>query len=319
MWLAYRTPDNKIFLGQRHKHNADNVDCKTEYNVIDLSCNPATMAKSVFPPALCGFNDKMYLAWKPEEPNVIKYQRTDGSLRFDPKPPLTVPAENIVAGPVLARTSTTLYLSWLAGPARPDGSYDIYLSESTDGETFETFNYSKSNKHARTHCPPCFSACGEVLTIYWINGCKVHSGEVNPDDTEFDTHETYATPKVYDFEKIYCHAMQNVTPSVHSKHPIAIACAYGDNKRWLVVTTSDDKVWILPPRGDTPLYTLTDSSAQASSAMRVGAAFVEISPERRQVFINWKDKSDENYRECRIRSHGGNILISELSNSLGTP
>jgi len=118
MWLAYRTPDNKIFLGQRHKHNADNVDCKTEYNVIDLSCNPATMAKSVFPPALCGFNDKMYLAWKPEEPNVIKYQRTDGSLRFDPKPPLTVPAENIVAGPVLARTSTTLYLSWLAGPAR---------------------------------------------------------------------------------------------------------------------------------------------------------------------------------------------------------
>src|SRR5277367_3516793 len=102
MWLAYRTADNKIFLGQRHKHNADNVDCKTEYSVIDLSCNPATRAKSVFPPALCGFEFdntcKMYLAWKPEEPNVIKYQCTDGSIRFNPAPS-TVPAENIVAGP----------------------------------------------------------------------------------------------------------------------------------------------------------------------------------------------------------------------------
>lgn len=327
MWLAYRTPENKIFLGQRHKHLADNRDCRTEYSVIDLSCNPATMAESKFAPSLCGFDtpcpsgveQKMYLAWKPENSDVIKYQRTDSSLHFEFPAPKIVEAEHIVAGPVLATTSNAIWLCWLAGPAYPDGTYDIYLSESSDGIKFDTFNYSKPNRHARTRYPPCFSARNDVLIIHWINGCKVHSGEVNPDDTEFDTH---GAPKLYDFEKIYSHpdyAMRQGTSGYYENKvpvPIGIACAYADNKRWLVVTTSDDQVWVLPPHGDTPCYTLTAAPAEVKSAERVGAAFVEITPERRQVFINWKDEASKNYRECRIRSHDGDIKYSGLSNSL---
>jgi len=310
LWIGYRNDKNKVFLGERTKQHADKDENRPEYKVVDLGDNPATFAHSRFSPSLHGFRsssllgspDFLYIAWKPEEPDVIKYQRSDAKIRFDFPEALTVEAKDIVSAPVLAVTSSEIWLSWLAGPSKPDGTYDIWLAESTDGKSWDSFNYSRQNRHAHTSYPPAFSARGDVLTIHWIDGTKVHSAEINPDETEFDTQARPPYPKVYDFTTIGDYGAE----TFRHTFPIGVAAAYGDDKRWLFVTTSDDKIWVLPPKHDGQVYALTDTPADAKSKHRAGAAFVELSPDRRNIFVTWKDDRDKNYREAKIHSVGGN-------------
>jgi len=299
VWLSYRTADNKIFLGKRPKEHTAHPGYTPEYKVVNLASNPAAMATSSRSPALCPFKEKLYLAWKPEDANVIKYQRTDGETHLEFGLPYMLRADHMVSGPVIGSTTRQIFFSWLAGPERQDGTYDIWIAESTDGNSFDAFNYSRQNIHAHSRYPPCFSARGDVMAIHWIHGTKVFRAEINPDDTEYDA-ANLPEPHVIDFATIG-QPKQDVSSATNLPHPylfpIGIACAYGENRRWLVVTRSDDTVWIVPPKGG-EFYTLT--AADTSSAERVGAAFVEISHKSRNVFIVWKDYRDNNYRECKI-------------------
>jgi hypothetical protein len=240
------------------------------------------------------FKEKLYLAWKPDHPNIIKYQRIDEDSRLELPEPLTIDAQNIVSGPVLGTTSSEIFFAWLAGPKRPDETYDIWIAESSDGETFEPFNYSRQNRHAHSFYPPAFSACGDVIAIYWIQETRVHRAEINPDETDYDSARP-REPGVIDFhaavyQKFARYSHQPVPPPC----PIGVATAYGAGRRWLFVTLSDDTVWVVPPPGD-EIYSL--DKVETFSSERVGATLVL---DHSNIFVVWKDYRDLNYREAKI-------------------
>ena len=255
------------------------------------------MATSSQPPSLCEFKEKLYLAWKPEDSNVIKYQRIDSESHLEFGAPATVRADHIVCGPVLGATSRQIFLTWLAGPERADGTHDIWIAESSDGHSFDVFNYSRQNIHAHSRYPPCFSARGDVMALHWIYDTKVFRAEINPDDTEYDTAGP-PEPHAIDFATVG-QPPEDVSTAIRPHvFPTGVTCAYGHNKRWLIVTRSDDAIWVVPPHGD-EIYPL--NAASASSAKRAGAAFVGVSTNRWNLFVAWKDYRDNNYRECKVQ------------------
>ena len=136
IWLSYRAADKSIRLGYR----VDNDPTARDYATYDLSANARIQVQSSKSPAICVFQDKLYIAWKPDNADVIKYQRTDGEGNWESNP-FSVGGSNVSGlpgpyAPALGVYGGKLYLAWLA--KADSAPYDIWFTTSSDGSQWTT-------------------------------------------------------------------------------------------------------------------------------------------------------------------------------------
>lgn len=279
IWLSYRAADKSIRLGYR----VDNDPTARDYATYDLSANARIQAQSSKSPAICVFQDKLYVAWKPDNADVIKYQRTDGEGNWESNP-FSVGGSNVSglpgpSAPAFGVSGGKLYLAWLA--KADSAPYDIWFTTSSDGSQWTAPGRIQvliggSYKYASSSYPPCFSKDGSDWIFYWISGSTV-----------------YFAPVVIAGSTT---AVKTVT-GPWSK-PTGISCVYRDDQQWILVTDTDQNISVTRfPKAE---FSLTGLNSLAKSSEAVGVAILPGTPSASwKIFVVWEGREeDQRLQEC---------------------
>lgn len=278
MWLSYRTSGNRILLGVRTTNDPNT----NQYQEYDLSADNRTRAKSDKPPAIAGFNDRLYVAWKSEAPNTgIWYQRTDGAGNWFPGPIYIGASYKTSSAPVLQEYQGRLYLAWLAEGQNADKTWDIWISTTSDGVSWsiparQTVN--TAGNYARSPYFPDFSILNDELYLFWGSG-----------PTRGDA--VYYAP-------VRLGALTTLT-AVHGgswRTTIGNALTYRIGQEWIFTTGLDNGIWVATGAGWAEYQNLKNSPATAISSASPSAAIVPGYPGKLgkpwRIFLVWKNSGN---------------------------
>jgi hypothetical protein len=276
LWLSYRTSGNRILLGVR----TTNEPNTNQYQEYDLSANSQTRAKSDHPPAIHGFNNRLYVAWKSEGPNTgIWYQATDGAGNWRFPGPVYIGRNYATSSsPALQAFQGRLYLAWLSESQNADKTWDIWIASTADGATWtiparQVVN--EANNYARSPYPPAFSVLNDTLYIFWGSGPT--SGD-----------SVYYAP-------VRLGQLTTFTAVAGGswKTNIGNALTYRIGQQWIFTTGLDNGIWVATGPGWAEYANLRNSPATAVSSARASAAIVPGYPGKLakpwRIFLVWKN------------------------------
>jgi hypothetical protein len=280
LWLTYRTTGNRILLGVR----TTNEPGTNQFQEYDLSADSRTRAKSDHPPAIAGFNDRLYIAWKSEGPNTgIWYQSTDGQGNWRPQPISIGASFKTSSAPVLHTFHGRLYLAWLAEHPNGDRTYDIWFSHTADGAHWSPpvrQQVNEANNFARSPYFPDFSVFNDTLYLFWGSG-----------PTRGD--QVYYAP-------VSLGTVVHLT-AIHGgswRTYIGNALTYRVGQEWIFTTGLDNGIWVGTGAGWASYSNLKNSPATALSSHSPTAAIVPGFPGKvgqpSRIFLIWKNQGSSN-------------------------
>lgn len=145
------------------------------FRLYDLFAEAGVKANSDETPALCQFNDRLFLAWKSAgHEGSIFYQRTAGDgvwLPHSRKLPYTT-----FAAPTMATFKNTLYLAWLTDETENGDSHKVAFITTTDGFKWTSPVHQRvllpngREKDVESPYPPQFSVYDDSLFVVWGAG-----------------------------------------------------------------------------------------------------------------------------------------------------
>lgn len=192
IWICYRGIDSKLKLGCRYPYTTPPYLYSSNYvEEMDLTGTISIGANTFHAPALCSFNQRLYVFWvnskKDSEGQVIKYNRTDGtntesgwlsngtrtaqSSRTNQFKTSAMPAAISFGG--------LLYLAWLEEQPDTEDSeeYSINISTSSTGLSWTApvkIVHSAAGaggrppaKFASSAYAPDFAVVDDVLYLFW--------------------------------------------------------------------------------------------------------------------------------------------------------
>ena len=217
MWVSYRKDDNTIWLGPNIPSLSDTFDVQKVANV-----------ESPEAPTLCSFGDRIYLAW--ENGGSIYIGSTDGTKWRD-----LVNVEVVVEGiaPVLATSSSDIYLTYLSNE-NPSNEYKpIFYTTSSDGTTFS----KPFAVNGQTRIRDCMSDLSPAPIIYWNDVVLVSQpppGTPPPDRVRFKEIDSPVVASA-------------INPEEWSKPPIGLGSvtsnAFPDQR--VFVTDAQQLIWAI--------------------------------------------------------------------------
>jgi len=280
LWLGYRTAANHVVVGCRT--NNDITD--STFQTFDLASNPKVRATSDDPPTLCGFNGRLYIAWKADMPNGrIKYQSTDGAGNWQPNFTELSEKFQTSAAPVLAAFNGRLYLAYLSEDEGDDGTCDIFFSVTQNGKDWSEPQRQDIGGYqfARSSYPPSFSIFDDNLQVFWGAGTR-------------DEHAVY-----YSGLPLNSAVKRNSIDQGKWRTPNGSSVVYRPGQQWIFSTAQDEEISVATDRDFRKRSVMSgkQTAANALSSHACAAAIVPGFPGKLgkpwRIFVIWKNSGTD--------------------------